>query len=158
MPIPIPDTEDDKALWVRAEQLAEELLDFHDRAPVMAQDDVRTHQGYLEKGESAEHEFFERLFLEAAARCASRWKHGWSISKKGGCRPRSTIGPRGGGAVRECHGRWRRQRLSGLRSEQGNHRRHLPRFGYGAIHRRSRQAQAAIAVDLRGVGICRGCI
>ena len=66
MPIPIPDTEDDKALWVRAEQLAEELLDFHDRAPVMAQDDVRTHQGYLEKGESAEHEFFERLFLEAA--------------------------------------------------------------------------------------------
>jgi hypothetical protein len=65
MPKPIPDSPEDKALWDRAEQLAEALLDDHDRAIATAIDDAFCHKEGLLKGEAADSEYSEQLFLEA---------------------------------------------------------------------------------------------
>jgi len=71
MPTPLPDTPEDKALWARAEQIAEELIDLHDRAVASAIDDAFDHKTSLAAGKAGDSDVSERLFAEAQADLAA---------------------------------------------------------------------------------------
>lgn len=65
MPKPAVGSPEDQALWGRAEQLAQELLDDHDCAIANALDEAFSHKQNLELGREPETEFSERLTAEA---------------------------------------------------------------------------------------------
>lgn len=67
MPRPIPDSPEDKALWARAEQLAQGLLDSHEGGIAAAIDDAFFHKKALVDGAEAESEYSEALMAEAQA-------------------------------------------------------------------------------------------
>jgi hypothetical protein len=65
MPKPMSGSPEDKALWIRAEQLAETLLDERERAIADAIEDAYCHKEALLKGEPADTAYSEQLFREA---------------------------------------------------------------------------------------------
>lgn len=88
MPNPMTNTEDDEALWARAEQLAWDLLYSYDGAITDALAVATAHIQALRDGRAADSAFSVRLFAEAKEDCeagialAERvWRvlHTWSF-------------------------------------------------------------------------------
>jgi len=65
MPAPLPGTAEDKALWARAEQIAEALVDEEDRAILTALDRAFEHRKGLESGTPSDSSVLEPLFEES---------------------------------------------------------------------------------------------